>query len=164
MIAQKKEKKDSIEYINDLKYPVKELLNEYYKANGSHPKRLVFFRDGISEGEFKKVCGHEMNEIRTACIEIDPSYKPGVTYIVVQKRHHTRFFPTDRKDEVIQSLLTLNLKQKLFIFKKAGKCGNVKPGCLVDCRVVTPDMFDFFLSSHLGIQVIDLMTFHLFVK
>ncbi len=40
-----------------------------------------------------------MNEIREACVQI--GYKPGVTYVVVQKRHHTRFFPLDQKDQVI---------------------------------------------------------------
>ena len=56
MIAQKKTKKDSIECIYDLKYPVKELLELYKLKNNKFPKRLIFFRDGISEGEFRKVC------------------------------------------------------------------------------------------------------------
>ena len=121
MLAQKKHKKESIEFINDLHHPVKELLEQYRISNGKYPKRLVFFRDGISEGEFEKVLfiwiikyknkilwykfkinkvlGHEMNEIREACVQI--GYKPGVTYVVVQKRHHTRFFPLDQKDQVI---------------------------------------------------------------
>ena len=98
MLAQKKHKKESIEFINDLQYPVKELIEQYKISNGKYPQRLVFFRDGISEGEFEKVLNHEMNEIREACIKI--GYKPGVTYVVVQKRHHTRFFPLDRKDQV----------------------------------------------------------------
>ena len=57
MLAQKKHKKDSIEYINDLKYPIKELLEEYQKNNDDKkfPERLIIFRDGISEGEFDKV-------------------------------------------------------------------------------------------------------------
>ena len=56
MIAQKKEKKDSIECVYDLKYPVKELLELYKTKNNKFPKRLIFFRDGISEGEFQTVC------------------------------------------------------------------------------------------------------------
>ena len=27
--------------------------------------------------------------------KLDPEYKPAITYLVVQKRHHTRFFSTD---------------------------------------------------------------------
>jgi hypothetical protein len=40
-----------------------------------------------------------MNEIRKACTEI--GYEPGVTYVVVQKRHHTRFFPLDPTHQVV---------------------------------------------------------------
>ncbi len=55
MLAQKKHKKESIEFINDLRHPVKELLEQYKISNQKFPKRLVFFRDGISEGEFVPV-------------------------------------------------------------------------------------------------------------
>ena len=33
---------------------------------------------------------HELTAIREACIKLEPDYKPGITFIVVQKRHHTR--------------------------------------------------------------------------
>jgi hypothetical protein len=42
-----------------------------------------------------------MNKLRSACAQINPSYKPAITFVVVQKRHHTRFFPANRKDEVL---------------------------------------------------------------
>ena len=42
--------------------------------------------------------------MREACIKISPSYKPGITFVVVQKRHHTRFFPVNPKDEVCHFL------------------------------------------------------------
>lgn len=34
-----------------------------------------------------------------------------------------------------------------------GKGGNVPPGTTVDTDIVHPDEFDFYLCSHLGIQV-----------
>jgi eukaryotic translation initiation factor 2C len=42
-----------------------------------------------------------MNEIRTACQQINNAYKPAITFLIVQKRHHTRLFPVDAKDQVI---------------------------------------------------------------
>ena len=33
-----------------------------------------------------------------------------------------------------------------------GKAGNVQPGTLVDTKVVTFQLFDFFLVSHFGTQ------------
>ena len=37
-----------------------------------------------------KSAQHELTAIREACIKLEPDYKPGITFIVVQKRHHTR--------------------------------------------------------------------------
>ena len=38
----------------------------------------------------------ELMAIRAACKELEESYEPRITYIVIQKRHHTRFFPMDQ--------------------------------------------------------------------
>jgi eukaryotic translation initiation factor 2C len=37
-----------------------------------------------------QVLQHELTAIREACIKLEGDYKPGITFIVVQKRHHTR--------------------------------------------------------------------------
>ena len=50
------------------------------------------FRDGVSEGQFMKVLAFELRAMRAACSELDPDYQPSITYLVVQKRHHTRSF------------------------------------------------------------------------
>lgn len=42
--------------VQSLKEVVKELLIEFVRANkGMKPARIIFFRDGVSEGEFLKV-------------------------------------------------------------------------------------------------------------
>jgi len=33
-------------------------------------------------------------------MKLEIGYQPGITFIVVQKRHHTRLFCADRKDQV----------------------------------------------------------------
>ena len=53
-------------------------------------KIFQLFRDGVSEGQFMKVLAFELRAMRAACSEIDPTYQPQITYLVVQKRHHTR--------------------------------------------------------------------------
>jgi Piwi domain len=40
---------------------------------------------------------HELTAIREACIKLEADYKPGITFVVVQKRHHTRLFCADKK-------------------------------------------------------------------
>ena len=53
---------------------------------------VFYFRDGVSEGQFQTVMAKELTAIRDACWEMGEkgTYKPPITYIVVQKRHHTR--------------------------------------------------------------------------
>ena len=75
-----------------------------------------------------------MNAIRRACASLQPDYKPKVTFLVVQKRHHTRFFPTRDEDA-------------------DGRNRNVPPGTVVDREITHPTEVDFYLVSHASIQV-----------
>lgn len=43
---------------------------------------------------------YELLAVREACISLEKDYQPGITYIVVQKRHHTRLFCADRNERV----------------------------------------------------------------
>lgn len=122
-----------MEDIQDLKAMAKELILRFYQTNrGVKPTRIVFYRDGVSEGQFLHVFHQEVRAIRAACFELDASYAPPITFVVVQKRHHTRFFPTPGS--------------------ATDRSGNVAPGCVVDTTVVHPREFDFYLQSHAGIQ------------
>ncbi|XP_075737900.1 protein argonaute-4-like isoform X2 [Rhipicephalus microplus] len=124
-----------VEIIRDLKDMMKELLKAFYRATKRKPERIIFYRDGVSEGQFMEVRNREVSAIRLACQEMSPNetYEPALTFIVVQKRHHTRFMPANDRDGV-------------------GKCKNVPPGTTVDSVVTHPLDFDFFLCSHFGIQ------------
>ena len=94
---------------------------------------ISFFRDGVSEGQFLQVLQHELTAIREACIKLEPDYKPGITFIVVQKRHHTRLFCADSREQ-------------------SGRSGNIPAGTTVDIGITHPTEFDFYLCSHQGIQ------------
>ncbi len=59
----------------------------------------VFYRDGVSEGQFYQVLLHELDAIRKACASLEPDYQPPVTFVVVQKRHHTRLFASNHNDQ-----------------------------------------------------------------
>uniref|UniRef100_A0A914RZ43 Piwi domain-containing protein n=1 Tax=Parascaris equorum TaxID=6256 RepID=A0A914RZ43_PAREQ len=37
--------------------------------------------------------------MREACMMLERGYQPGITFIAVQKRHHTRLFAVDKKDQ-----------------------------------------------------------------
>lgn len=47
-----------------------------------------------------QVLAHELRAVREACMKLEVGYQPGITFIVVQKRHHTRLFCADKKDQV----------------------------------------------------------------
>ncbi|RRT63235.1 hypothetical protein B296_00041851 [Ensete ventricosum] len=68
------------------------------KATGQKPQRIIFYRDGVSEGQFYQVLLYELDAIRKACASLEPNYQPPVTFIVVQKRHHTRLFANNHND------------------------------------------------------------------
>ena len=88
------------EIIQDLSTMVRELLMQFYRSTHFKPTRIIFYRDGVSEGQFMQVLLHELRAIREACMKLEVGYQPGITFIVVQKRHHTRLFCADKKDQV----------------------------------------------------------------
>ena len=55
LLAQRQPKGESLEQIHDLRWPVEELLRLFYEKNNKFPNHLLFFRDGVSEGQFKNV-------------------------------------------------------------------------------------------------------------
>ncbi|KAI6659542.1 hypothetical protein LOD99_14466 [Oopsacas minuta] len=38
------------------------------------------------------VLNQELRAVREACSELEADYKPGITFVTVQKRHHTHLF------------------------------------------------------------------------
>ncbi|KAL2649280.1 hypothetical protein R1flu_017408 [Riccia fluitans] len=114
---------------------IKELLVSFRRATGKKPLRIIFYRDGVSEGQFYQVLLHELDAIRKACASLEANYQPPVTFVVVQKRHHTRLFANNHGDR-----------------NTTDKSGNILPGTVVDSKICHPTEFDFYLCSHAGIQ------------
>ncbi|KAL9686406.1 hypothetical protein QQ045_023864 [Rhodiola kirilowii] len=77
---------------------IRELLMSFRRATGQKPQRIIFYRDGVSEGQFFQVLLYELDAIRRACASLEPNYQPPVTFVVVQKRHHTRLFANNHND------------------------------------------------------------------
>ena len=77
------------EVIHDMRNVTKNLLLKFHEANkGRKPEKIIMYRDGVSEGQFLTVLASELVAMRAACRELDEDYKPQITYIIVQKRHH----------------------------------------------------------------------------
>ncbi|GJP30391.1 hypothetical protein CLOM_g1030 [Closterium sp. NIES-68] len=114
---------------------VRELLISFYRSTGHKPQRVVMYRDGVSDGQFAAVKEYEVAAIKKACASLEESYQPRVTFAVVQKRHHTRFFPFDSRNR-----------------STTDRSGNALPGTVIDTGICHPTEFDFYLLSHSGIQ------------
>ncbi|XP_047957790.1 protein argonaute 2-like [Salvia hispanica] len=106
----------------------KDLVDAYARLNRVRPRKIVVFRDGVSEGQFEMVLGQELLDLKDAIYKDD--YQPPITVIVAQKRHQTRLFVENKND--------------------GGQTGNVPPGTVVDTTIVHPHDFDFYLCSHYG--------------
>ncbi|GAV57115.1 PAZ domain-containing protein/Piwi domain-containing protein/DUF1785 domain-containing protein [Cephalotus follicularis] len=124
------------EIIQDLGEMVGEILDDFYQEINKLPKRIIFFRDGVSETQFYKVLQEELQAIREASSRF-PSYRPLITFAVVQKRHHTRLFPHDADPSSSQNQFSDE---------------NIPPGTVVDTVITHPREFDFYLCSHWGVK------------
>jgi len=99
----------------------------------------LFYRDGVSEGQFDKVIREELPQIldsfkafNTKDKSTPTPYRPKLTIIICGKRHHARFFPTAAAN--------------------ADKNGNTRPGTVVDKGVTDVFGFDFYLQAHAGLK------------
>ena len=111
------------------------------KHSGALPKKLIVYRDGLSEQQFEMCRTHELSGIRTGIEQaitnskLKKAKKPKILLICTVKRHHTRFFQ-DEGEESNPNAFDTNR--------------NPRPGCLVD-RGITLHRDDFFLVSHKAI-------------
>lgn len=106
-----------------------QLLDAFHAKNQDRfPKHIILFRDGVSDSQFDVVRRHELGALFEVCKRKGYQNKPKVTFIVVQKRHQTRFRP-------------LNSDR------------NITPGTIVDSHIVHPIDFDYYLCSHMGFHV-----------
>ncbi|QRW22769.1 argonaute-like protein [Rhizoctonia solani] len=118
------------EMITDLTDMMIERLIAYRTKNNTLPRRIIFFRDGVSEGQFYTVRDDELPKVDQAFAKFNQDgkpYKPKLTILIAGKRHHTRFFPTKLEDS---------------------DKGNCRPGTVVDRGASAVYDFDF-ISNHM---------------
>lgn len=137
-VAISKVQKSRQEIIDDAEEMVKHCIRMHisYKVEtgieqkAAFPKRVIVFRDGVSEGQFKQVIDGEIPKIKAACAALNLPVVPKLTVVVVGKRHHVRFFPQQGQGD---------------------RSGNCPAGLVVDSDVASPAEFDFYLQSHAGL-------------
>ncbi|KAG8837222.1 hypothetical protein FRC18_009742 [Serendipita sp. 400] len=113
-----------------LRMHIKHKVETGIEQSAAFPKRVIVFRDGVSEGQFKQVIEGEIPKIKAACAAMNLPVMPKLTLVVVGKRHHVRFFPQTGQGD---------------------RSGNCPAGLVVDSEVASPAEFDFYLQSHAGL-------------
>ncbi|KAL1745286.1 Piwi domain-containing protein [Schizophyllum fasciatum] len=105
-------------------------VKEGKSGASAYPTRVIVYRDGVSEPQFKHVKDQELALLQEACKAMD--IKPNITFIIVAKRHHMRLRPKNKQDE--------------------DRSGNMPAGTVVDTDITHPVEFDFYLQSHAGLK------------
>ncbi|KAL8789958.1 MAG: hypothetical protein Q9213_000844 [Squamulea squamosa] len=103
------------------------------KNNGALPERIIVYRDGVSEGQYRTILVDELPQVREACQKRYPGGKgPKISIIVCGKRHHTRFYPTNAQN--------------------MDRSTNSKNGTVVDRGITMEKGWDFFLQAHAALK------------
>uniref|UniRef100_A0A224YID3 Aubergine n=1 Tax=Rhipicephalus zambeziensis TaxID=60191 RepID=A0A224YID3_9ACAR len=101
-------------------------LRKYAQENhGASPERIIFFRDGVSDGQIPQVREWEIDQIVGSLEVLFPGVEHKLAFVVVTKRISTRFFA----------------------HTPSGGFNNPPPGTVVDSEVTRPERYDFFLVS-----------------
>lgn len=119
------------ERIINLKDITMRLVKSFMEAKNPPPAHILFFRDGLSEGQFGTFGKQEIQEMKEAFTALKPGYQPKLTFVCVGKGHHVRFFG----DRSMQD-----------------KSGNCPPGTVIDSAITHPAIWDFYLQSHPGLK------------
>ncbi|KAF2716205.1 Piwi-domain-containing protein [Polychaeton citri CBS 116435] len=100
-------------------------------GGGKAPQRIIYLRDGVSEGQYEHVLQQEVADMKKLVSSIDPKNNTQFVVLVGTKRHHVRFFPEPSGGD---------------------RNGNCFPGTLVETGVTHPKMNDFYLCPHVAIK------------
>lgn len=124
------------EMVSDLKEMLKSRLQMWSaNNNGSYPRNIVVYRDGVSEGQHQMVKDQELPLLQDACRDIYSQAHaelPRIAIVIVAKRHHTRFAPTGSGD--------------------ADSTSNCRAGLVVDRTITEARTWDSFLQPHSTIK------------
>ncbi|WVQ98061.1 hypothetical protein IAU59_005183 [Kwoniella sp. CBS 9459] len=120
-----------VEIISDLENMMYDHLLTFEKNMKAKPEKILFFRDGVSEGQYAHCVEREVDAIKKATHRFK-GYNPKITFVICAKRHAMRFFAQNDGDR--------------------DRTGNLPPGTIVDSQVTSPMVHDFYLQAHAGLQ------------
>lgn len=125
---------DKTHLILDIEKFTVEALKQFHECTkGKKPEAVIYYRDGLGEGQYNDAVKYEVTKIRSAFRQMGDDYRPGLTMLSVQRRHHVKFFCQEEKDTT-------------------GKQKNVQAGTCIDHGPVSDNFFEFYMYAHAGIM------------
>ncbi|XP_026465742.1 piwi-like protein Siwi [Ctenocephalides felis] len=109
------------ELADDLVVNVTKALHKFASVNGAFPQRIIFYRDGVGDGQLQYVYNQEVKQMKFMLRDMYKGTPPKMAYVIVSKRLNTRIFTADAK--------------------------NPEPGTVVDDVITLPERYDFYLVS-----------------
>lgn len=111
------------------------------------PTTIFYYRDGVSDGQFKEVMTYELNQLKLAfeliAAKQRKEYNPRLVILVGQKGHHTRFWKENVETQAWNYGTYNGPKDKDL---------NVLPGTVAGKDIAQPGHLNFFLVPHQGIK------------
>lgn len=117
------------ELVNGLIASMEASLTAYKLNNGAYPERIIVFRDGVGDGQLQSVQTYEIPQLKLAFKRVDVSYKPLLTFVVVQKRINSKFFKIVPNKTGPESLV------------------NPPPGSILDYNITSRYLYDYYIIS-----------------
>ncbi|RZF43381.1 hypothetical protein LSTR_LSTR001642 [Laodelphax striatellus] len=111
------------ELVDVLQPALSTALNAFHTENGKYPLKIIFYRDGVGDGQLKLVREHEVPQLLAVLKNVHSNYEPKIAYVIVQKRINTRLFTMRREEE------------------------NPLPGTVMDHTITRRHYYDFFIVS-----------------
>ncbi|KAL6732063.1 hypothetical protein Aduo_002863 [Ancylostoma duodenale] len=109
------------------------ILKRFRAATDIAPRHIVLYFSGISEGQWSMVADTYMRAIHTGIKSLSASYKPSLTALTVSKDHNERIYKAN---------ITGNRATEQ----------NIPPGTVVDTKIVSPVINEFYLNAHSAFQ------------
>ncbi|ALC39290.1 aub, partial [Drosophila busckii] len=109
-------------------------LKAYRAEHGALPERILFYRDGVGDGQLHQVVNTEVKVLKD---QLDKIYKSAgkaegcrLCFIVVSKRINTRYFVNKQNPEpgtVVDDIITLPERYDFFLVSQSVRQGTVSP-------------------------------------
>ncbi|XP_065515119.1 piwi-like protein 2 isoform X2 [Lathamus discolor] len=79
------------EIADSLRLCLADALQHFHEMNHCLPRKIVVFRDGVSDSQLDTVLRYEIPQLQK-CFDTFESYEPGLAVLVVQKQHSTNLY------------------------------------------------------------------------